>query len=203
MPLDCFWSHNAQELIDVIGDAREPQVVTRRLQAVLSKLATNFDSPDVSSKIILQSLARSRDAKGPITRQLASALGTSERTLRRHCEQAFGYGPKTLNRILRMQRFLNLARTSRALDLALSFAKTPQDPESRSRNNVTGLSACLSFQTDFEFSPRTPPEATAILDFPYRGRLVHHARQLSLRLATAIEGITLCLEAVRILPLPS
>jgi phosphatidylserine/phosphatidylglycerophosphate/cardiolipin synthase-like enzyme len=33
----------------------------------------------------------------------------------------------------------------------LSFAKTPQDPESRPGNNVTGGSACYSFQTHFEF----------------------------------------------------
>jgi AraC-like DNA-binding protein len=33
-------------------------------------------------------------------------LGMSERTLRRRFEAAFGYGPKTLDRILRFQRFL-------------------------------------------------------------------------------------------------
>jgi hypothetical protein len=33
----------------------------------------------------------------------------------------------------------------------LSLAKTPQDPKSRPRNNVTGGSACYSFQTHFEF----------------------------------------------------
>jgi len=41
------------------------------------------------------------------------------------------------------------------------------------------------------------------LIFHMPGRLVHHARQLSLRLGTAIEELALCLDAVRLLPLPS
>jgi hypothetical protein len=41
------------------------------------------------------------------------------------------------------------------------------------------------------------------LIFHMPGRLVHHARQLSLRLGTVIEELALCLDAVRLLPLPS
>lgn len=44
---------------------------------------------------------------------LMRALSMSERTLRRRFDQNFGYGPKTLDRILRYQRFLRLARQSR------------------------------------------------------------------------------------------
>ena len=47
------------------------------------------------------------------------------------------------------------------------------------------------------------PKRLGFLIFDTAGRLVHHARQLSSRLATALERITMCLEAVRILPLPS
>ncbi len=36
-------------------------------------------------------------------------LGVSERQLRRRFEDAVGYGPKTLARVLRFQRFLALA----------------------------------------------------------------------------------------------
>jgi len=50
---------------------------------------------------------------------LAGELGLSERQLRRRCAASAGYGPKTLQRILRFRRFLaleggDLAR--RALD---------------------------------------------------------------------------------------
>jgi AraC-like DNA-binding protein len=39
-------------------------------------------------------------------RSLSSALGTSERQLLRRFDSAVGYGPKTLDRILRFQRFV-------------------------------------------------------------------------------------------------
>jgi hypothetical protein len=47
------------------------------------------------------------------------------------------------------------------------------------------------------------PKRLRFLIFHMPGRLVHHARQLSLRLGTAIEELALCLDAVRLLPLPS
>jgi hypothetical protein len=53
---------------------------------------------------------------------LMRELGLSERTLRRRFDVAFGYGPKTLDRILRFQRFLHLVRGSpeaTAVNLAL------------------------------------------------------------------------------------
>lgn len=45
----------------------------------------------------------------PVART-ASALGLGERRLHRHCLVAFGYGPKTLARVLRMNDALALAR---------------------------------------------------------------------------------------------
>jgi AraC-like DNA-binding protein len=118
LPLDFFWSGKARELIGAIGDAQEPHVVAKRLEMALAQIARDFDSPDQSSKIILRCVARSRAARRPVMPELVSALGLSERTLRRHCEHAFGYGPKTLDRVLRMQRFLELSRTRPALGLA-------------------------------------------------------------------------------------
>lgn len=45
----------------------------------------------------------------PLVPWLARALEMSERTLRRRFDESFGYGPKTLDRILRHQRFLRLS----------------------------------------------------------------------------------------------
>ncbi len=52
-------------------------------------------------------LGRGAEEAGLAT--LRDRLGISERSLRRRCHEAFGYGPKTLDRILRFQRFLRLA----------------------------------------------------------------------------------------------
>lgn len=50
---------------------------------------------------------------------LGRALFMSERSLRRRFDENFGYGPKTLDRILRYQRFLSLRRFSPAASTAL------------------------------------------------------------------------------------
>jgi hypothetical protein len=47
------------------------------------------------------------------------------------------------------------------------------------------------------------PKRLRFLIFHTPGRLVHHARQLSLRLATAIEGLAMCMDAIRLLPVPA
>jgi AraC-like DNA-binding protein len=48
-------------------------------------------------------------------RETADRLGLGERQLRRRATAAFGYGPKTLQRVLRFQRALALARAGRPL----------------------------------------------------------------------------------------
>ncbi|MFJ4949998.1 helix-turn-helix domain-containing protein [Streptomyces sp. NPDC088760] len=50
-------------------------------------------------------------AEGHPVSATAAALGLGERSLHRRCLTAFGYGPKTLARILRLQRALALARS--------------------------------------------------------------------------------------------
>ncbi|GAB2588586.1 helix-turn-helix transcriptional regulator [Streptomyces capparidis] len=52
--------------------------------------------------------------RGAAVGAVARALGLSERQLHRRCLPAFGYGPKTLARVLRLRRALELARSGRA-----------------------------------------------------------------------------------------
>ena len=59
--------------------------------------------------------ARLSDARPRSVAQLAGELGLTERTLLRRCDDAFGYGPKMLARILRLQRFLHLQRSRATL----------------------------------------------------------------------------------------
>lgn len=142
LPLDCFWRSKAQELTGAIGDAKEPHIVAKRLETALTKMAGDFDSPDRSSKIILRCVATLGDPRRRVVPELISALGLSERTLRRLCERAFGYGPKTLERVLRIQRFLELARIHPALGLAnLAGAAGYADQAhlSREARRLTGL----------------------------------------------------------------
>jgi transcriptional regulator GlxA family with amidase domain len=66
-------------------------------------------------------------APGARVDALGATLGVSERQLRRRFAEAVGYGPKTLARVLRFQRFLALAGTSDDLArLALSAGYADQ-----------------------------------------------------------------------------
>ena len=55
----------------------------------------------------------------PLVAFLLGRLAMSERTLRRRFDDAFGYGPKTLDRILRFHRFRRLQRAAGGASTAL------------------------------------------------------------------------------------
>ena len=86
-----------------LGEA--PDADTRRAlleQAVERRIA----DPDQLVLAAVRRLGRPGTRIG----QLSDALGTSERQLLRRFNGAVGYGPKTLDRVLRFQRFLERAR---------------------------------------------------------------------------------------------
>jgi AraC-like DNA-binding protein len=58
------------------------------------------------------------------TEEVARVLELSERQFRRRCHAAVGYGPKTLQRVLRFQRFVQRVDASgQALDLAVTASE--------------------------------------------------------------------------------
>lgn len=110
----------------------------RTADALASRL---LDAPeharDVLEQALLERLDRAPEpddlvtaAVGALTqpvsdgrvRQLAADLNVSERTLRRRCTVALGYGPKTLDRILRFRRALRLLDGRYALAEAARMA---------------------------------------------------------------------------------
>ena len=72
--------------------------------------------------------------------QLARDLGITERTLLRRCDEAFGYGPKLLARILRLQRFLqHRHRHAHLLDAALDAGYYDAAQLAGDARRLTGL----------------------------------------------------------------
>ncbi len=91
------------ELAERLGEAPSADIRRALLeQAVERRLA----EPDQLVLAAVRRLGRPRTRIG----QLSDALGTSERHLLRRFNGAVGYGPKTLDRVLRFQRFLERAR---------------------------------------------------------------------------------------------
>jgi len=78
-------------------------------------------------------------AAGTSVARAASIVSLSERQLHRRSLDAFGYGPKTLARILRLGRALDLARTGvDATDCALRTGFTDQAHLARDVRALTG-----------------------------------------------------------------
>jgi AraC-like DNA-binding protein len=112
-----FWGADARRLADRL---REIRSASRAADLMLSALASRSPQPslfDPAARVVAHAFARD-DGDRVRLPELTAALGLSERTLRRRCESAFGYGPKTLQRILRFQQFLRLLRRSAAPGLA-------------------------------------------------------------------------------------
>ena len=102
-----------------------------RLESLLAASPSARDAADVLEDAVI---ARVRRAPDPVVEAvaatvvrhrsplrvagLAERLGFSERQLLRRCKAALGYGPKTLDRIVRFQRFRALADRNRHLGLA-------------------------------------------------------------------------------------
>jgi len=79
----------------------------------------------------------------PLTTKVAEIsrrIGVSERELLRRCRAAIGYGPKTLDRILRLQRARSRSRTSSTLaELAVDAGYADQSHLARECRRLAGL----------------------------------------------------------------
>jgi AraC-like DNA-binding protein len=90
-----------------LSAALEPAAAAARILDVTGALVAAA-APDPA---VAHAAARLRD---PAARaeDVAEQAGLSERQLRRRCHAAAGYGPKTLQRVLRFQRFVRLVDAS-------------------------------------------------------------------------------------------
>jgi AraC-like DNA-binding protein len=82
-------------------------------------------------------------------RQFAEHIGLSERQLRRRSLAAFGYGPKTLQRILRFRRAVALARRGVPfVDVAVDAGYADQPHLAREVRELAGVSLGELIGTD-------------------------------------------------------
>jgi len=117
LPLQEFWRGDARRLADRLHGIRDPRHIA---DLMLSALASRMPRPslfDPAARAVVDAFERDEGGRVRIG-ELTATLGLSERTLRRRCESAFGYWPKTLERILRFQQFLRLLRRSTTPGLA-------------------------------------------------------------------------------------
>ena len=92
------------ELDPVLAAQLHGELAPREAAAVLERVAREL-APAPADPAVAAAVARLRDP-GARVDALAAEVGLSERQLRRRFHAAVGYGPKTLQRVLRFRRFL-------------------------------------------------------------------------------------------------
>lgn len=130
VPLEALWPRRrARELAGRIGDAPDRAAA---LEAVAAAAAPRRDAV---AEGVLRGLRH-----GASVARIAQELTVSERQLRRRCLDAFGYGPKTLDRVLRLDRALGPARAGVPFaEVALRAGYADQAHLAREVRALTGV----------------------------------------------------------------
>lgn len=108
VPLEDLWpSARVRRLTEYVA---ESPAVAAALEQIAVERLRHAEPPDPRIAGIVDHIR----AGAPVA-ATAEVVGMGERQLHRRCLAAFGYGPKTLARILRMNRALDLARSGTPL----------------------------------------------------------------------------------------
>jgi AraC-like DNA-binding protein len=128
-----IWPGRGRRLADRITGSTHREAA---LVAVMRDEAARLDwRPDPFAREIAGRLRR-----GEAVEQVAHALGVSPRQLLRRSLSAFGYGPKILARVLRLQRAVALARGGMALaEVAASVGYADQAHLTRDTTALAGV----------------------------------------------------------------
>jgi len=131
-----LWSPaRSRRLLDRVRSAADPALALEEAAVSLAE-----EPPDRLITHVLRSVRNGmlRGRAGVL--DLASSVGLSERQLHRRCLNAFGYGPKMLDRVLRMNVALDQARTGIALaDVAVLTGYADQAHLTRDVKALTGV----------------------------------------------------------------
>ena len=176
IPLEAFWGADARRVAAQASEARDIGARVRAIESALTRRAPSIPArlPDMHAAFEL--LATGAPPGKALIPWLAGELALSERTLRRRFDAAFGYGPKTLDRILRFSALPQTpARRLQWLDgWSRDGSRLRRPGASRARKPPAGGHHAAPDRS----SARGPPGAIAAL-FPScsRPRLIPAARR--------------------------
>ncbi|GIF52653.1 AraC-like DNA-binding protein [Asanoa ferruginea] len=132
VPLDALWpAATVREIDDGMAGGGGGDLLDRVADARLRAAG----GPDPRARVVA-----SRLAGGATVAQTAATIGLSARHLHRASRDLFGYGPKTLARILRLRRALALLRSGVPAALAAAEAGYADQPHlSRDVRDLAGV----------------------------------------------------------------
>jgi AraC-like DNA-binding protein len=109
VPVAEFWGREADRIADRLSEKSIPSEQAAIFQQLMADMAVVCDRPSREASAVFQFLSNRIGSNGGKIMSLHDRVNMSERTLRRWSHENFSYGPKTLQRILRFQRFRALA----------------------------------------------------------------------------------------------
>ena len=135
-PLRDIWGRGADAVS--AGVIEQPSIAAR-LAGVEAALARHLArARPLDPTVAAATCWLARHPEGRIA-ELARLLDVGERRLRRRFAAAVGYGPKTLQRVLRLQRLLALAGRSRSVSLAVLAAEAGYADQAHMSREVQAL----------------------------------------------------------------
>lgn len=136
VPLAELWGRDAEDrLVDRLAAAPRPVDAAARMVAERLRSGAGPVGPAPGASAVTRALLAD---EGPgVVRRVAYDLGLSERQLHRRCLDAFGYGPKTVQKVLRFQSALTAARQGH--DLARVAAETGYADQAHLARDVRSL----------------------------------------------------------------
>jgi AraC-like DNA-binding protein len=144
VPLAALWRDETDRLFDRITGSCNAQEIAVTLETFLLSRLGDVGLADKQIAFLRRAAGdKSRPARVRLDR-LAARIGMSERTLRRRCMGAFGYGFKTLDRVLRFQRFLRLAAHSSEGALAELAARAGYADQAHMTREVQRMSGATA-----------------------------------------------------------
>jgi AraC-like DNA-binding protein len=137
---------SAAHQMNASAEAIGPNALLCDLEAVVAQWAKAVRPPDPEMTVAHRLLSAGTPSGTDVLPWLMAELCMSERTLRRRFEAAFGYGPKTLDRILRFQRYLELSRQHPAESAAHRAAAVGYADQSHLVRECRRLALCTPGQ---------------------------------------------------------
>ncbi len=140
VPLVDLWGRSASALVERCDTAAPEAWPGLLVDAVAARLTAGRHTADAAAVHVAGLIAERPDRPVP---DLAEEVGLSERQLRRRIDDAVGYSPRTLARVVRFQRFLRAARqadpsTRELASLALSSGYADQAHLTRESTRLAG-----------------------------------------------------------------
>ncbi|WP_296736171.1 helix-turn-helix domain-containing protein [Mesorhizobium sp.] len=142
LELGDLWGTRARELTDRIRAMPDLAGMVSQLEAAIGAYTQGRDALDRPMGKAFDLLDAGLPPERPLVPFLLDRLSVSERTLRRRFEDAFGYGPKTLDRILRFHRYRRLQRRAggaSTAQLAIEAGYADQAHLIRESRRLTGV----------------------------------------------------------------